>query len=121
MRADIAACGQFYEDMSNLVNPVKLLSPRPRRTRRPHRRREIINQMNDPTPATSQSAHVSGYRRRKFGLGQARTITLIGQDGAGKAMEGGWQWHCGSHFSDLSRLPHDFIELHLTTLQTLLE
>ena len=55
-------CGEFDEDMSNLVNPVKLLSPR----LRSHRRRGIINQMNDPTP---QSAHVSGCRRRATSLG----------------------------------------------------
>ena len=77
MRADITACGEFDEDMSNLVNPVKLLSPR----LRSHRRRGIINQMNDPTP---QSAHVAGYRRREFGLGQARTITLIGAGAGGQ-------------------------------------
>ena len=77
MRADITACGEFHEDMSNLVNPVKLLSPR----LRSHRRRGIINQMNDPTP---QSAHVSGCRRREFGLGQARTITLIGAGAGGQ-------------------------------------
>ena len=77
MRADITTCGEFDEDMSNLVNPVKLLSPR----LRSHRRRGIINQMNDPTP---QSAHVSGYRRREFGLGQARTITLIGAGAGGQ-------------------------------------
>ena len=82
MRADITACGEFHEDMSNLVNPVKLLSPR----LRSHRRRGIINQMNDPTP---QSAHVSGYRRREFGLGQEHHAHRRGRTGWVRQGDGG--------------------------------
>ena len=71
--------------------------------------------LNPPTcPAAAAAPQVW------VGSGPAAcTITFIGaggQDAAGKAMEGGWQGHCGSHFSDLSQSSHDFIEQHLTTL-----